>query len=302
MVARSPPDAAIPEADQANRLTLREQPMKTKPFLLATAGSTVDGRNIDDAMLDQMASSYDPKTYGARLNIEHIRGISGDKPFRAYGDVLELTVGETEVDFNGKKEKRKALFGTFDVTDDAKSLNDAGQKVYPSIEIEPNFAGKGYAYLMGCALTDSPAAIGTERLAFNRALPGTISLNAETSGVAAAALEFPSPEPDANDAAKEVKGFFAKLTEAFTAVAPKEEPKPKEPEPATFDPAKFAADLGATLETAFTKQAETQQAAMDALTARFAKLEQDVENAANPGHHSRPPANGPTGDNLKTDF
>lgn len=276
--------------------------MKTKPFLLATAGSTVDGRNIDDAMLDQMASSYDPKTYGARLNIEHIRGISGDKPFRAYGDVLELTVGETEVDFNGKKEKRKALFGTFDVTDDAKSLNDAGQKVYPSIEIEPNFAGKGYAYLMGCALTDSPAAIGTERLAFNRALPGTISLNAELSGVAAAALEFPSPEPDANDATTEVKGFFSKLTEMLSGAAPKEEPKPKESETASFDTAKFAIDLGATLETAFAKQAETQKAAMDALTARFAKLEQDVENAANPGHHSRPPANGPTGDNLKTDF
>ncbi|PTR05019.1 capsid scaffolding serine peptidase GPO, partial [Novosphingobium sp. GV055] len=38
--------------------------MKTKPFLLATAGSTVDGRTIDDAMLQQIASSYDPKTYG----------------------------------------------------------------------------------------------------------------------------------------------------------------------------------------------------------------------------------------------
>ncbi|MCB2050015.1 MAG: GPO family capsid scaffolding protein [Novosphingobium sp.] len=278
--------------------------MKTKPFLLATAGSTVDGRNIDDAMLEQMASSYDPKTYGARLNIEHIRGISGDKPFRAYGDVLELSVGETEVNFNGKTEKRKALFGTFDVTDDAKQLNDAAQKVYPSIEIEPNFAGKGYAYLMGCALTDSPAAIGTERLAFNRALPGTISLTAETSGVAAAALEFPSPEPDANDAATEVKGFFAKLTEMLSGSAPKEEPKqPAAPaNPPAFDAATFAADLGKTLETAFAKQADANKAALDALTARFTKLEQDVENAANPNHHNRPPANGPTGDNLRAEF
>jgi hypothetical protein len=78
--------------------------MKTKPFLLATAGSTVDGRTIDDAMLQQIASSYDPKTYGARLNIEHIRGVTGE-PFRAYGDVVELSIGKSEVNFNGKKER-----------------------------------------------------------------------------------------------------------------------------------------------------------------------------------------------------
>ena len=83
--------------------------MKTKPFLLATAGSTVDGRVIDEKMLDEMAKSYDPKTYSARINLEHIRGISGQPPFRAYGDVLELSVGETDVNFNGKSEKRKAL-------------------------------------------------------------------------------------------------------------------------------------------------------------------------------------------------
>ena len=155
--------------------------MKTKPFLLATAGSTVDGRNIDDNMITEMASSYNPKTYGARLNIEHIRGISSEGPFRAYGDVLELSVDEVDVDFNGKSEKRKALFGVFDVTDDAKALNDAGQKMYPSIEIEPNFAGKGFAYMMGCALTDSPASIATERMQFNSRLPGEqiITLSAE---------------------------------------------------------------------------------------------------------------------------
>jgi hypothetical protein len=153
--------------------------MKTKPFLLATAGSTVDGRTIDDAMLQQIASSYDPKTYGARLNIEHIRGVTGESPFRAYGDVVELSIGKTEVNFNGKKEQRTALFGTFDVTEDPK-LNEAGQKVYPSIEIEPNFAGKGFAYLMGCALTDSPASIATQRLQFNRSLPGALTVAGET--------------------------------------------------------------------------------------------------------------------------
>jgi P2 family phage major capsid protein len=155
--------------------------MKTKPFLLATAGSTVDGRTIDDAMIDQMVSSYNPRTFGARLNIEHVRGMAPDGPFRAYGDVLELSAGTVEVDFNGQKEQRKALFGTFDVTEEARKLNESGQKVYPSIEIEPNFAGKGFAYLMGCALTDSPASIATQRLQFNRSLPGTLTLAGENA-------------------------------------------------------------------------------------------------------------------------
>jgi hypothetical protein len=178
--------------------------MKTKPFLLATAGSTVDGRTIDDAMIDQMVSSYNPRTFGARLNIEHVRGMAPDGPFRAYGDVLELSAGTVEVDFNGQKEQRKALFGTFDVTEEAKKLNESGQKVYPSIEIEPNFAGKGFAYLMGCALTDSPASIATQRLQFNRSLPGTLTLAGEN----AAPLEF------AEDAGGEPgAGFLAGLSD-----------------------------------------------------------------------------------------
>jgi hypothetical protein len=178
--------------------------MKTKPFLLATAGSTVDGRTIDDAMIDQMVSSYNPRTFGARLNIEHVRGMAPDGPFRAYGDVLELSAGTVEVDFNGQKEQRKALFGTFDVTEEARKLNESGQKVYPSIEIEPNFAGKGFAYLMGCALTDSPASIATQRLQFNRSLPGTLTLAGEN----AAPLEF------AEDAGGEPgAGFLAGLSD-----------------------------------------------------------------------------------------
>jgi P2 family phage major capsid protein len=172
--------------------------------VLATAGSTVDGRTIDDAMIDQMVSSYNPRTFGARLNIEHVRGMAPDGPFRAYGDVLELSAGTVEVDFNGQKEQRKALFGTFDVTEEARKLNESGQKVYPSIEIEPNFAGKGFAYLMGCALTDSPASIATQRLQFNRSLPGTLTLAGEN----AAPLEF------AEDAGGEPgAGFLAGLSD-----------------------------------------------------------------------------------------
>ena len=275
--------------------------MKTKPFLLATAGSTVDGRNIDDAMLEQMASSYDTKTYGARLNIEHIRGISGDGPFRAYGDVVELSVGEVDVNFNGQTEKRKALFGVLDVNDDAKKLNEANQKLYPSIEIEPNFAGKGFAYLMGCALTDSPASIGTERMQFNRQLPGTLNVH----GQDAASLEFPEAAPAADAAATEVKGFFSKLTELLSGTAPKQEPvqQPQQSAaPGQFDPVQFTKDLGDTLGKAFATQDAANKAAIDALTAQVTALSQQIENTQHPGHQNRPPANGANGANFRAEF
>jgi hypothetical protein len=248
-------------------------------------------------MLDEMASSYDPKTYGARLNIEHIRGISGDKPFRAYGDVLELSVGETEVNFNGKTEKRKALFGVFDVTDDAKALNDAKQKVYPSIEIEPNFAGKGFAYLMGCALTDSPAAIGTERMKFNRVQPGMILLTADQSGIAAAAIEMAEEEGLAEEAAGAIKGLFTKITELISGAAPQQEPKPKvEQKPAgTFDVAAFATEFGKVgdvMAGALEKQGAAFSAQMDKVLGRISALEKQIDTTADPNHLSRPPANG----------
>lgn len=283
--------------------------MKTKPFLLATAGSTVDGRMIDDKMLDEMASSYDPKTYGARLNIEHIRGISGEKPFRAYGDVLELTVGETEVNFNGKLEKRKALFGTFDVTEEAKQLNASSQKVYPSIEIEPNFAGKGFAYLMGCALTDSPAAIATERLAFNRQLPGTIVLSRGADGQPSEplALEF-AESTDGNGG----EGFLNKLGTLLDGFAakfggtPKPEDKPvdKPADPATFDftgMRPLFEQLGETFNTAIGELRSEMRTEIDQLSVKLKSVETAIETTPDPNHNHRPPATGAGGAYTLTD-
>jgi hypothetical protein len=223
--------------------------MKTKAFLLATAGSTVDGRTITDADIDQMASSYDPKTYGARVNIEHIRGMSGQAPFNAYGDVESVSVGTVDVNFNGKTEKRKALYGVLDVTDNAKALNDANQKVYPSIEILDNFGGKGFAYLGGLALTDSPAAIATERLKFNRQLPGSIKYSSDT----AALLEF---EDDA--ATPEAKGLMASMGAMFDKFAAVLSPAPKvDPVDPPVDPAKPATFDFSALRPMFDEMVQT---------------------------------------------
>lgn len=265
---------------------------RTKPFLLATAGSTVDGRTIDENMIKEMAKSYDPKTYGARLNIEHIRGITGDKPFRAYGDVAELSTAEVEVNFSGKLEKRLGLFGSFDVTEDAQALNAAQQKVYPSIEIEPNFAGKGFAYLMGCALTDSPASIATERLQFNVTRPGALVFSRDE----ASPLEFAT---ETADVTPEAGGFLKALTgvlEKFTGKPIEQEPAPQpKPEAGAFDMAALTGlftEMGKTFDTAMQTHTNAMRSELDRVELKVTALAKDVEETPQTGQLSRPLSNG----------
>jgi hypothetical protein len=286
--------------------------MKTKRFLLATSGATVDGRTIDAEHLRQMAKSYDPKVYSARLNIEHIRGISGEGPFRAYGDVLSLEVEDITVDFNGKPEQRVALYGVFDVTEDAKALNDAGQKLYPSIEIHPNFADKGYAYLMGCALTDSPASIATERLQFtsqlSAAVPGIQRFSREDKADAAL-LEFDvATTPESTGLLSGLKGILDSFADRF---APKTETPAQTQTPAdpAAQPAGFTAE---DLRTVFTELAtsidssinalrtETRETT-DALEMKLSKLQQREETTPPSTYRQRPESAGTKGHFVRTD-
>ncbi|WP_260925458.1 GPO family capsid scaffolding protein [Novosphingobium sp. 9] len=273
--------------------------MKTKSFLLATSGSTVDGRTIDDKMLTEMANSYDPKTYGARLNIEHIRGSTGQAPFRAFGDVESVETREVDVNFNGKTEKRLGLFGTFDVNDDAKALNQAGQKVYPSIEIEPNFAGKGYAYLMGVALTDSPASIATDRLEFNRHLPGTIALSRDE----AALLEFADDTAE-TEGGKALLSSMRTMFDNFSAKfaktnsAPETKQEIKVDAPVGFDFAKLEhllEEMAKGFAAAIDTMRQEFHTEVDALGVKFAKLEREQEDTPDRNFTRRPQSNGNAG-------
>ncbi|WP_412022668.1 GPO family capsid scaffolding protein [Burkholderia cepacia] len=133
---------------------------KTKFFCIATEGATTDGRKIDRKMLEQMASNYDPKKYGARINMEHIRGMYPDGAFRAYGDVIALKTDEQD----GKTRLLAQLSPTKDLI---AMTNEQRQKVYTSMEVDPDFAGTGEAYLVGLAVTDNPASLGTEMLEFS---------------------------------------------------------------------------------------------------------------------------------------
>ncbi|CAI6141073.1 capsid protein [Acinetobacter baumannii] len=135
---------------------------KSKFFRVAVAGSTTDGRVIEATWIQQMADSYDPNTYTALGNLEHYRGFSPSSEFGTYAKVTALKAEEVEI--NGTK--KLALFAQVDAFDQLIALHNAGQKLFTSIEVNPNFADTGKAYLVGLAFTDTPASLGTQIMEF----------------------------------------------------------------------------------------------------------------------------------------
>lgn len=135
---------------------------KSKFFRVALEGDTTDGRVIERKTIEQLARTYNRAKYGARIFLEHIRGLLPGPPFGAYGDVLAAKSEEVEID--GKK--KLGLYVQIEPTDELVKITKAKQKIYTSIEVRPDFAGSKEAYLVGLAVTDSPASLGTEVLAF----------------------------------------------------------------------------------------------------------------------------------------
>lgn len=136
---------------------------KSKFFRVAVEGATTDGRVIERSWIQDMADGYNPATYGARINLEHIRGVLPDSPFKAYGDVAALKAEEIT---DGALKGKLALLAQIVPTDALVEMNKARQKIYTSCEIATKFAATAKAYLVGLAVTDSPASLGTEVLSF----------------------------------------------------------------------------------------------------------------------------------------
>ena len=136
-------------------------------FRVAVEGATSDKRTIKRSWLEQAAKNFNPSTYGARIWLEHFRSLLPDSPFKAYGDVLAVKTEEVEI--NGAK--KLALFAQVEPTPDLIAMNKAKQKIYTSIEIDDSFSDTGEAYIVGLAVTDSPASLGTDVLAFSAQKP-----------------------------------------------------------------------------------------------------------------------------------
>jgi len=126
--------------------TTQDHATQSKFFRAAVEGATTDGRTILREWIEQMAASYNTATYGARVNMEHIRGYAPApaSPFGAYGDVLALQAKEIE---DGPLKGKLALYAQISPTNDLVNLTKARQKIYSSIEIDPSFADTKEAYL-----------------------------------------------------------------------------------------------------------------------------------------------------------
>lgn len=274
-------------------------PKKTRFFRVAVEGATSDGRAIDRDWLLQIAKNYDPAVYGARINIEHIRGYSPASDFRAYGDVLAVKTEEVEI--GGKK--KLALFAQIEATDELVALNKARQKLYTSIEVRPSFADTGEAYLTGLAVTDNPASLGTEMLAFAAQNPDASPFKGrkEQPGDVFAVAEPLDMQFEDDAEAGALGKFKAQLAAAVAKFTGK----------AGTDDARFAAvaesmeEMGETFAEHAGKTAQAQAATdktVAALRADIDKLQQQyaaLDTTEAPG--KRPVANGGNG-SLQADF
>ncbi|WP_241611052.1 GPO family capsid scaffolding protein [Rosenbergiella epipactidis] len=138
--------------------------VKAKRFRIGVEGATSDGREISRDWLVQMAASYNPEFYTAQINLEHIKAYDPTSTFNRYGTVTALTAEEIT---DGPLKGKMALYADILPTDALVELVKKGQKIFTSMEVSPQFADTGKAYLSGLAATDDPASLGTEMLAFS---------------------------------------------------------------------------------------------------------------------------------------
>ncbi len=284
---------------------------RSKFFCIAVEGATCDGRTLDRNALQEMAEGYDPKTYSARVNMEHIRGFSAEPPFNAYGDVVALETREVELQLGGKAEKKLGLFAQVDALDNLVAVQAKGQKLYSSIELNPNFAATGKAYLQGLAVTDSPASLGTEIMEFaaGRVKEGKTNPFAERKHDAgnffSAAreidgLEF-QPDGSASESSKLIKlatDFFSKFTPSGDDGAPA--PAAPTPSPAPAPTPSPAPGTPTPANDNFAQLAQGMQQLTAAIEQRFTKIEASIEQTPG-GAPTRPIATGATGNFAKTD-
>lgn len=264
---------------------------KSKKFRVATEGATTDGRNIERSWLVQAAKNYNRKTYGARVNLEHFRSLYPDSVFRSYGDIVGAEAKE--------EEGKMRLYVEIQPLPELVALSKSGQKIYTSIEINPKFADTGEAYLVGVAVTDNPASLGTDMLSFAAQNPKASPFTARKSHPDAlfseaveTALLF-DEETEGDDGGK----FTAKLRDIlgkFSSKAKGDDHRFGELLEAMGEMGEHLAEQSQAF-AAQKKRADTAEGAFNALKADVAKLQTTVDKidtAPAPGFTQRPPATG----------
>ncbi|AXF09525.1 hypothetical protein CUJ91_17495 [Paraburkholderia graminis] len=260
---------------------------KSKMFRIAVEGATTDGRVIERAWLEQIAANYSPTKYGARVNLEHFRGVLPDGPFKAYGDVLAVETQELTGEFAGKL----GLFAQIEPTAELVAMTKAKQKIYTSCEIDPSFADTKQAYLIGLAVTDSPASLGTEILSFAAQNPAASPFagrkvsptNLFTAG-AETVIEFEEAEkPSA------IGALLSSVKEILSSSKKRDDKQFSELAQTCVELATVTKSQGETIE-ALTKQVaelntarEADRKAFDELQVQLSKTESGVQRPASTG-------------------
>lgn len=131
-------------------------PLTTDWLTIGTSGPTVDGRKISEQMLLEAAETYDPDEYEAVISSEHL--------LWWYGNFGRVSKVRTSTD----KKDRTVLQAKIQPNRRLIEMNSQGQRLHTSMELTDDFAGTGKAYLMGLAVTDEPASLGTSLLQFSK--------------------------------------------------------------------------------------------------------------------------------------
>lgn len=133
--------------------------LRTDWICVATAGKTADGREIKEEWLLGAAKTYNRQTYTALIWPRHDETVEARSWSYNYGEVDGLKAERVDGALK--------LFAQLMPNDWLISTNEAGQKLFTSIEVAENFAGTGEFYLVGLTVTDIPASLGTDRLMFS---------------------------------------------------------------------------------------------------------------------------------------
>ncbi|MGB3224537.1 MAG: GPO family capsid scaffolding protein [Desulforhopalus sp.] len=171
---------------------------------VAQSGPTMDGRIIKPEWLTDMAETYDPDVYTAKIWLDHMR-------YASYGSVRELKAEE-----DGDVIR---LFAKIAPSRGLLQMNEVWEeKLHFSIEPIEDFAKTGKCYLGGLGMTDSPASLGTDEMRFSK-MPGR-EFSARYAGEKVPDLREMEDE-------KEIERFGQKLFRFFSI-----NNKPKEEEEA----------------------------------------------------------------------
>ena len=307
----------LPLTQICSRHETEENMPKTSDWkIVATEGATVDGRTISENWINDMADTYDQSEFTALIWPEHSRSSWAIFEGKNWGTVEEVKAAK----FDGKLR----LFAKLTPNQFLIDANKEEQKLFTSIEPNPDYKGEGRCYLMGLAVTDSPASTGTTRLKFSKSSEHEYSQlealdlaeysSVDKNGIAKAfetlsnffksGGELPqddSPNHEEIDVNEEqLKAMFAEqfsilgarlkdelkadIKQEFAAQPPAEEPPADAPQ--AFTAEQFSSELE--------KQLKPLTEKVESLETKFAKLEEEV-----PGQR---PSNTGGGEDEKCSF